>query len=357
MFADDANASVLYPTYTWPHPSNSKFQWHTDDIVSIAFCDPCFLASGSYNGEIFVTNLNSGHIIQKFKIYDEIDLKNGFSIQKTTIDKVGAATLVTCGGDGYIRFWNIDSGELQLEVDCSMGRKEGIYVIETNSANTILITGDASGWICIFDIKEVGFAHSKGLLDNKLNLLCTFRAHISAINSVEFVESQNLIMTASVDCTVRLFLVSGEFIGIFGQMENWDLGQPHTYIHPLAPWDVGVEMGNKSLKVFVNKFKQITKGGSKDEENTHRPKSRAFEQVALQSTPIRSRFSQSLYAKETFCSKPKRKSYPGIKTGNPGVMAGLRVYHRLYPHDLVDITKSTVKLQQSNSKGKAEVFK
>ncbi|KAJ3319916.1 hypothetical protein HDV06_005815 [Boothiomyces sp. JEL0866] len=374
MFADDPNAPTLYPTYTWPHPSNSKSQWHTDDIVSIAFCDPCFLASSSYNGEIFVTNLNSGHIIQKFKIYEDIDITNSFSIQKTTIDKgksklkivlflkdrvntVGAANLVTCGGDGLIRFWNIDSGELQLEVDCSMGRKEGIYVIETNSTNSILITGDASGWVCVFDIKEYGFTYSKELSESKFPLLGTFRAHISAINSIEYIESQNMIMTASVDCTVRLFLISGEFIGILGQMEFWELGQPNTYIHPLAPWDVGMEMGNGNIRVFANKFKKTSRGSDKEEEIRARPLSRVAEPTLSSSVPIRSKFSQTIYAKETFCSKPKRKWYPGIKSGNPGIMAGLRVYHRLYPHDLVDISKSTIKLQQTNNKGKPELLK
>ncbi|KAJ3274070.1 hypothetical protein HDV01_003563 [Terramyces sp. JEL0728] len=373
MFADDPNAAILYPSYTWPHPSNSKSQWHTDDIVSIAFCEPCFLASSSYNGEIFVTNLNSGHIIQKFKIYEVFDPANGFSVQKTTIDKVlflkervnsaGAATLLTCGGDGVIRFWNVDSGELQLEVDGSMGRKEAIYEIQTNAANTLLITGDVSGYVSIFDINDVGYSYSKELTNNTLSLIHSYRAHISAINCIEYIESQNIIMTASVDCTVRLFLVShnsqqftSEFIGVLGQMELWELGNPTTYIHPLYPWDVTAEMGTNNLKKFVNKFKGA-KSGSKEDDAKSKPNIRAPERTVSSAAPIKSRFSQTLYAKEHFSLKPKRQWYQGPKTSNPSIMAGLRVYHRLYPHDLVDITKSTVKLQQSGNKGKTEFFK
>lgn len=42
----------------------------------------------------------------------------------------------------------------------------------------------------------------------------TFVAHMKAVNSVSFVNDQDLLVTASTDCSVRLWTIQGRFIGM-----------------------------------------------------------------------------------------------------------------------------------------------
>ncbi|VDI17610.1 Hypothetical predicted protein [Mytilus galloprovincialis] len=48
-------------------------------------------------------------------------------------------------------------------------------------------------------------------------------------------------MTASIDCTVRLWNYEGNYIGTFGQPEQWDLYNMSTFCHPMVPYDVLID--------------------------------------------------------------------------------------------------------------------
>lgn len=45
------------------------------------------------------------------------------------------------------------------------------------------------------------------------------RAHTKAINSIEYVDDSSVAITASSDCAIRVWTLSGEYIGTFG--ETW----------------------------------------------------------------------------------------------------------------------------------------
>jgi WD40 repeat protein len=74
MFLDDPDSLTIYPIFSWPDndsASGAAAAWHKDDILSLAFCPPSTLATSSYDGEILVCNLNSGHILQKLQPPDD----------------------------------------------------------------------------------------------------------------------------------------------------------------------------------------------------------------------------------------------------------------------------------------------
>ena len=57
-------------------------------------------------------------------------------------------------------------------------------------------------------------SHWKGTIDTRPPpLVQTFRAHLKAIVSLDFVDSRQLIITASTDASVRLWTQTGLYIG------------------------------------------------------------------------------------------------------------------------------------------------
>ena len=51
--------------------------------------------------------------------------------------------------------------------------------------------------------------------------LSSWRAHVSEVVSVEYIpceDSGPLVLTASADCTTRLWTITGNYIGTFGQV-------------------------------------------------------------------------------------------------------------------------------------------
>ena len=52
-------------------------------------------------------------------------------------------------------------------------------------------------------------------------LLIAYRAHLRPIISIGYANDQEILITSSVDCTVRLFTLTGRYIGFMGQTNSW----------------------------------------------------------------------------------------------------------------------------------------
>lgn len=48
-----------------------------------------------------------------------------------------------------------------------------------------------------------------------ITVVNTWRGHVDSISCIELVEKNKVIMTASIDCTVRLWNYEGNYIGKF----------------------------------------------------------------------------------------------------------------------------------------------
>ncbi|KAJ1549937.1 WD40 repeat domain 95, partial [Nowakowskiella sp. JEL0078] len=244
MFIDDIETFKLHPVQILPDENSEP--WHSDDVLAMSFCPPFILATSSYDGEIILCNLQSGHIIHRLRAPIR-DLNKCRSVDKILflnerLNNKSAVSMVTCGADGILRFWNIEEGFLMSEVDGNLGRGEGIYSMCTNSSNSILITGDSRGFVTIWSIIDMCINDTS---KDDISIIISWRCHVKTIVSVEIVESHDMVVTSSIDCAVRLFtLVSistqmkGEFVGTFGQDDFWDINQPETFQHPSIPFDV-----------------------------------------------------------------------------------------------------------------------
>ncbi|TPX34347.1 hypothetical protein SmJEL517_g02962 [Synchytrium microbalum] len=241
VFLDDSDSFTLEPTLAWPSPNEPGSAWHRDDILSVAFCSPTMLATSSYDGEIILSTLMTGHVIHRMRppLWEHADPQQR-SIDKviflpSRINNVHAAALVSSGSDGVIRFWNVWSGLELHEFDATDGRQEGVFALAINEDESLMVTGDAAGFVTLWNISETCVAPPPPTGDSVI-MVHQFRAHIRSIVSVDIAELYRSIVTASSDMTVRVFTYEGHYIGTFGQI--WDISDPSTYMHPLIPEDV-----------------------------------------------------------------------------------------------------------------------
>ncbi|CAF3322328.1 unnamed protein product [Rotaria socialis] len=52
-------------------------------------------------------------------------------------------------------------------------------------------------------------------------LLVAYRAHVRPITSIGYADDREIVITSSIDCTIRLFTLAGRYIGYMGQPISW----------------------------------------------------------------------------------------------------------------------------------------
>ncbi|KAJ3094945.1 hypothetical protein HDU97_007427 [Phlyctochytrium planicorne] len=259
VFLDDNNATQICSSFSYPVDPDVTHGWHKDDIISMAFCKPNYLVTGGYDGEIILTNFQSGHIIHRMKWPGAEDQENpNRSIDKVLflshrMDHPLACALLSSGSDGFIRWWNIWNGELYWEMDGTNGRGEGIFAMCANESNKLLAIADAAGNVKVFDITETCIDDREMI--SPPELISSFKAHTKCVVSVEFMDG-DFLLTGSTDGTARIFTYNGEFVGTLGQENLWDLVNPETYAHPLRPPDVELLLARE--RMYTKKFREVT---------------------------------------------------------------------------------------------------
>ncbi|KAK3099235.1 hypothetical protein FSP39_001323 [Pinctada imbricata] len=258
MYSDSStDVNVMFvqnPLENWSDDVNFG---HKEDILSVAQCPPNLLATAGYDGEVIVWNMVSGHKYCHLRAptlpeYEDQSLDGDLSINKLLFIPVraynkDAATLIASGPRGHIHMWNVFQGG-SLKAQFAGSNTNGAMISsmaitpleDENEENALLFVGDSCGFIFIFDIQGYGL---NGEEDEPPEMVHTWRGHIDSINNMELVfhEKQKLLMTASNDCTVRLWNFDGDYIGTFGQPDPWDIYKPSTYRHPMVPYDVLID--------------------------------------------------------------------------------------------------------------------
>lgn len=252
LFSDD-NEDYHHIQYPYAYWKDDLVNGHKEDILSIAVSPPNLLATSSYDGEIIIWNQISGHIFchihsphvtrENSNGLSSRDLDGGNAINKilflkTRAMKKDSATLLSSGPLGLIHFWNIyTGGTLYAAFPPS---NKGITTMSSVARDTRLITADSAGFISVWDVEDYCLTEKTSAPPERLFF---WRAHVQSITSIEPLEymKSEILLTSSMDCTVRLWTLEGHFVGTLGQPKIWDITNPVSYQYPMAPYDVLVD--------------------------------------------------------------------------------------------------------------------
>lgn len=249
MDVTDSVYQVQAPMSIWK--SVSKYA-HSDDILCVAYGEPYFLSTSSFDGEIIVWNIISSYIYCKMKApvpkeiknctYLEGDMAvsqliflNARSQNSSNTSSRHSSNLVANGPAGCVHFWNINNSSspagywVATEHRC-------ITAMSTNEDNSILVTADIKGFVSLWNIKN--YCMDGHLSRNPPKKVQHWRTHVQQITSVKLIDSKDILLTSSEDCSVRLWTTKGHYIGTFGQHQLWNIKDHNTYMHPFIPGEI-----------------------------------------------------------------------------------------------------------------------
>ncbi|XP_039395514.1 WD repeat-containing protein 64-like isoform X11 [Mauremys reevesii] len=190
---------------------------HKDDVLCVSFCPPNLVASSSYDGEILIWNLISGHVCSRLSAVSRAVMEDGTEdliinkvtfLQSRSERKTTAASLVSSGP----------------------------------------------------------------------RVLLSWRAHSCSVTSVAWVSEHQLLLTSSVDCTVKLWSLEGEYIGTFGQKDLWNIKDKMS-------WQRGPNPDSHTTPAAsarqVSAIKPSCATGREDEANSAEPESQVASPLSL----------------------------------------------------------------------------
>ncbi|XP_044925556.1 WD repeat-containing protein 64-like isoform X2 [Mustela putorius furo] len=229
-----------------PHWQDDLNHGHKEDILCVAQCPPFLLATSSYDGEVIIWNVISGHIYCKLNTppcSDDAEDGKGsdrcvscltFLKSRAAKFESVAASLITNGPGGSVTFWKLFGGACPIANFTPSRDKAQVSSITVTAGDALAYVADQEGFVHVYDIKEYGLQGPE--LQSPKNV--TFwRAHVSVVTSLELIE-EKFLLSSSLDHTVRLWSADGKYIGTFGQQSPWDIFTPASWSHPRVPCEI-----------------------------------------------------------------------------------------------------------------------
>lgn len=98
--------------------------------------------------------------------------------------------------------------------------------------------------------------HSNGKGKKSFGIAHTYwMAHIQSITSVNYASEVQVVMTGSVDCSVRLWTLNGDYIGSLGQLNPWLMSDMNSFSE--LPMDILIFYENLKRKIERKKKKTL----------------------------------------------------------------------------------------------------
>lgn len=176
----------------------------------------------------------------------------------------GVGNLMSAGAGGWVRFWECHAeGELIAQFNAGHRPGASVTAMCTDHQNFhYVITGDTDGYIKVWyipryadaaagddqpatpphaerfqllresmimrllTVQQGRFAPPSAASDPDVTwtappLITAFHGHLNVVTSLDYVDSRDCFLSASDDCSVRMWTIYGAFVGIFGQETPW----------------------------------------------------------------------------------------------------------------------------------------
>ncbi|ELW48350.1 60S ribosomal protein L6, partial [Tupaia chinensis] len=312
-----------------------------------------FDSSGrSYDGEIIIWNVISGHIYCKLNTpspTDGTEHREGpdrsvscLAFLKTRAAQLEspAASLLANGPEGSVTFWRLFGGAgLVANFTPSKGQAQ-ISSIAVTTGDALAYLADQQGFVHIYDIKEYGL---QGLEPQPPRNVMFWRAHISMVTSLELIEEEKVLLSSSLDCTVRLWSRDGEFIGTFGQSNPWDIFTPASWSHPRIPCEILTDpQSMPAHSVLEGDVPTMHEEGEAEQGNVRGRKPCADpEKTSNPCSPkdfiLETETKEDINQWYAFCDgkSPLAQSKPSQRASEPGWP---RIYHTLRCHEVACVS-------------------
>ncbi|XP_052272714.1 WD repeat-containing protein 64-like isoform X3 [Dreissena polymorpha] len=169
--------------------------------------------------------------------------------------------IVTVHQDSYIRFWNTE-GHVLREVTAVTRRTGTAVTAVCHDADcNFMITGDHKGYLTLWDIGK--FLRTPESEEQELikQVVC-WRAHLTKIVSLTYVDSVKAILSASTDGSARVWWGrKGRFVGFFGQHRvfNFPVSEEKAGV-PTLPYDISEgPLAPVKTKSAIQKIRPVQK--------------------------------------------------------------------------------------------------
>ncbi|XP_060048022.1 WD repeat-containing protein 64 [Erinaceus europaeus] len=152
--------------------------------------------------------------------------------------------LVTAHEDGHLRLWTIEGRLLKNMLPFTKHSAISLTSLYTDSCARILLTSNVEGHVILCSISSFLETPNE---EKKFKQLLSWRAHSLEIVQVIYVEDKQIVLTASIDGSVRLWhAFNGHYCGYFGQRRIFDLSQTNDFILPCDVTEYPIEIREES---------------------------------------------------------------------------------------------------------------
>ncbi|XP_004690835.1 PREDICTED: WD repeat-containing protein 64 [Condylura cristata] len=148
--------------------------------------------------------------------------------------------IVTAHEDGHLRLWTLEGRLLKDMLPFTKYSAISLTSLYTDSCTRILLAGNVEGHVILCSISSfLDSPHD----EKKFKQLLSWRAHSLGIIQVIYVEEKQVVLTASIDGSARVWhAANGHYCGYFGQRRMFDLSQTSDLILPCDVKEYSIEI-------------------------------------------------------------------------------------------------------------------
>uniref|UniRef100_F6XH43 WD repeat domain 49 n=1 Tax=Equus caballus TaxID=9796 RepID=F6XH43_HORSE len=220
-----------------PHWQDDLSHGHKEDILCVAQCPPFLLATSSYDGEIIIWNVISGHIYCKLNTSTGAQSLSPAGLSNSAVGKAqtprcpATASLLA----GSVTFWRLSGGACPIANFTPSRDKAWVSSMVVTAGDALACVADQESFVRVYNIKEYSLWGPELRPPKNVTF---WRAHVSMVTSLELIEEEKFLLSSSLDLTVRLWSMDGEYTGTFGQSSPWDVFTPASWSHPRVPYEI-----------------------------------------------------------------------------------------------------------------------